>query len=89
MQADALRPVNSGLVGNDEGEGDDGPLRMGTGADPDRTDLGETVAVWPEETLLQVADYLRLNVSRFHFINISLDVHRFYSRLRSPVSYLV
>jgi len=65
MQADALQPLNTGSVGSDEGEDGDHPLRMGTGVHADRGDPAESVAVWPEETLLQVGDYLRLGVSRF------------------------
>jgi len=69
MQADALRPLVSGSVGSDdEGDDDKRPLRMGTGADPNRKEPAATVAVWPEETLLQVGGYLQLSVSRFlHF----------------------
>lgn len=65
MQADALRPLNPGSVGSDEDEDGERPLRMGTAVDPDRIDPVEAITVWPEETLLQVGDYLRLNVSRF------------------------
>ena len=64
IQADALRPLNISSVENEE-EGGERPLRMGTGADSDRNGSDDTVAVplWPEETLLQVGDYLRLSVS--------------------------
>jgi hypothetical protein len=65
MQADALRPLNPGSVGSDEDEDGERPLRMGTAVDPDRIDPVEAITVWPEETLLQVGDYLRLSVSRF------------------------
>ena len=64
MQADALRPLNTGSVGSGEGENDERPLRMGTGVDSDREDPVETIPVWPEETLRQVGDYLWLSVSR-------------------------
>ena len=63
MQADALRPLKSGSIGNGEDEDGECLLRMGTGADSDREDPVETIAVWPEETLHAVGDYLRLRVS--------------------------
>lgn len=59
MQADALRPLNASPVGDEDEER---PLPMRTGVDPGQEDHVET-AVWPEETLLQVGDYLRLSVS--------------------------
>lgn len=66
MQAEALRPLNTSSVGNEED--DERPLRMGTDVDPGGKDHDESVAVWPEEILLQVGDYLRLSVSRvLHF----------------------
>jgi hypothetical protein len=67
MQADALQPLNSGPIGSEEDEDDGRPLRMGTSVDPEGKDHAETVAVWPEETLLQVGAYLRLGVSRFPY----------------------
>lgn len=68
MQADGLRPLDPSSDGS--GEGDE---------DSDRKEHGEAVAVWPEETLLQVGDYLRLSVSRIlHFTSpaISLLGHK-------------
>jgi len=59
IQADALQPLNTGSVENEDDEGER-PLRMGTGADTERNDDAESVVVWPEETLHQVSDYLRL-----------------------------
>ena len=64
MQANALRPLNTVAVGSDEGEEGERPLRMGTGVDSGREDPAEAIPVWPEETLLQVRDYLWLSVSR-------------------------
>lgn len=64
IQADALQPLNTDSAGNEDDE-DGRPLRMGTGVDPERKDDAESVAVWPEETLHQVGDYLRLGVSCF------------------------
>jgi len=64
MQADAPRPLNTVVVGSDEGEDGERPLRIGTGVDSDREDPIETIPVWPEEALLQVRDHLRLSVSR-------------------------
>ena len=78
MQADALRPLNSGSVGSDEDEEGGRPLRMETGMDSDRKDPAENIAVWPDETLLQVGDYLRLSVSRFL---------QYRSGLQQPVSF--
>ena len=63
MQADALRPLDAGSVGDEGDEEDERRIRMGSGVDLGREDHDGTVAVWPEETLLQVGDYLRLNVS--------------------------
>lgn len=63
MQADALRPLSTSSVGGEEGD-DERPLRMGTCVDSDGQDHDEAIAVWPEETLLQVGGYLRLSVSR-------------------------
>ena len=63
MQADALLPLNSGSVGSGEDEDGECPLRMGTGVDSSQEDLAEAIAVWPEETLLQISDYLWLSVS--------------------------
>lgn len=65
MQADALRPLNSDSAGSDDGEDGERPLRTGTGVDSDQRDVAETVPVWPEETLIEVGNYLRLSVSRF------------------------
>jgi len=65
MQADALKPLYSVPAGNGEDDDDDRPLRMGTGIDSDQKDPGEIVAVWPEETLVRVSNYLQLSVSRF------------------------
>jgi len=64
MQADALRPLNSGSVGSNGGEDGERPLRMGTGVGSDGGDPVETIPVWPEESLLQVSDHLWLSVSR-------------------------
>ncbi|KAF9649634.1 hypothetical protein BDM02DRAFT_3094437 [Thelephora ganbajun] len=64
MQTDALRPLDPGPIGNDEDGDDERPLRMRTGVDSDRKEPAETTAVWPEETLLQVSDYLRLSASQ-------------------------
>jgi hypothetical protein len=61
MQADGLRPLDAGAVVDEED--DEGPLRMGTSTDSDGKDHDEAVAVWPEETLVQAGDYLRLSVS--------------------------
>lgn len=63
MQADALRPLHSVSAGGDEDEDDERLLSVGTGVDSDRKDPAKIVTVWPEETLLQVGDYLRLSVS--------------------------
>jgi hypothetical protein len=68
MEADALQPLKSSSGGGEVDEDDERPLRVGTGVSSDRDDHVETVAVWPEETLLQVGDYLRLSVSNsLHF----------------------
>lgn len=64
MQADAIGPLD--LVPTEIDEDDEGPLRMGTCANSDLKDPDEAVAVWPEDALLQVSDYLRLSVSSFH-----------------------
>ena len=64
MQADSLRPLHPVSAGSDEDDGDGRPL-LGIDVDSDQKDPGETVAVWPEETLLQVGDYLQLSVSCF------------------------
>ena len=77
MQADALRTLHSVSIGSDEDDDDEGPLRMGTGADSDQKDPSETFAVWPEETLLQVGNYLRLSVSCF--LCFPLSVSRVYT----------
>lgn len=61
MQVDELRPLDVSFEGSDEG--DERPLGMGTGGDSAGKDRDEVVAVWPEETLLQSGDYLRLSVS--------------------------
>jgi len=61
MEADALRPLDSGSVGSDGDDDDERPLRMRTAVDPDGKDLASTVVVWPEETLLQVGGYLQLS----------------------------
>jgi len=75
MQADALRPLTSGSVGGGEGEDGERPLRMGTGVSSDREDPAEAIPVWPEETLLQVGDYLWLSVSlSFRFPSPTIDV---------------
>jgi len=65
MQVDALRPLDSTSSGSDEDQDEKRLLCMGTGVDFDRKDSTENIAVWPEETLLQVGEYLRLSVSRF------------------------
>lgn len=64
MQADALKPLDLVPTGIDEE--DENPLRMGTCTDSDRKDPGGAAVMWPEETLLQVSNYLRLSVSSFH-----------------------
>ena len=63
MRADALEPLDLVPTGIDED--DERPLRMETRADSDRKDPGGAVVMWPEETLLQASDYLRLSVSSF------------------------
>ena len=85
MQADALKPLYSMSAGNGEDDDDDDrPLRMGTGIDSDQKDPDDIVAVWPEETLVRVSNYLQLSVSRF------LSGHRLghQSRLSLPISHL-
>lgn len=87
IQADALRPLSTGSVGCDEGEDDDRPLRMGTGVHADRGDPAESVAVWPEESLLQVGDYLQLGVSRFPlFPSSAVDSTANHPRPYFPIS---
>jgi hypothetical protein len=60
--------VSAGSGGDDDDNDDDDgrPLQMETGVDTDQKDPCETVAVWPEEALLQVGNYLRLSVSCFY-----------------------
>jgi hypothetical protein len=73
MQVDGLRPLDARSVGSDEGG--ERPLRMGTGGGSDGKDQDETVAVWPEETLLEAGDYLRLGVSRtLHFTSSAIGL---------------
>jgi hypothetical protein len=79
MQVDALRPLNTSSVGGED-EDDEGPLRMGTGVDSDGKDDTEAIAVWPDETLLQVGAYLRLSVSVFFHSNFSAN------RLLRPIT---
>ena len=88
MQADALRPLRSVSAGSEEDDNEERPLRAGAGVDSDQKDPGETAAVWPEETLFQVGDYLRLSVSCF--LCFPLSGHRLgrQPRILLPISYL-
>ena len=80
MQADGLRPLDAGSIGNEED--DERRLRMGAEAVPDGKDHDEAVAVWPEETLIQAGDYLRLSVSRILSpqLSVLLDDRLWYPR---------
>jgi len=84
MQADALNSLHSVSAGSGEDDDDESPLQMGTGIDSDQKDPSETVAVWPEEILVRVGNYLRLSVSRF------LSGHRLghQPRIPPPISLL-
>lgn len=88
MQADALAPLQSVSVGSDEDDDEERPLQARTGVDSDQKDPDETVAVWPEETLFQVGDYLRLSVSCF--LHFPLSGHRLgrQPRMLLPISHL-
>ena len=85
MQADELRPLDASSEGSDEG--DKRPLPMGVGGDSDGKEQDEVMTLWPEETLLQAGDYLRLNVSHsaFHFFS-HWSGHR---RSAGTLSYMV